>query len=522
MKWPLILAALLALAAPAEAREPRPAPPPPEMVYHVFVRSFADSNGDRQGDLQGIRQRLGYLQRLGVTTVMLTPLYPSQFYHNYFADDFEGIDPEFGTKADFAALVRDLHARGMKIILDEEIQYVSDQHAWRTASAGQPEGPYGRFLLYKDAANREPVPTLLGTNDFTVWPGQKRQIFTVNLAEAKVQAYFTRYLEGWADPDHDGDPSDGVDGFRIDHMMDDLDNAGVLKDLLAGFWAPIVTRLHAVNPKLRVIAEQADWGDGAAFFAKGRVDMVFAFPIWSAAGKLDAAGFAAAITQSNAVVPPGRSQLVFAENHDTPRFAHGAARRAEVLRLGAAITMLTGWVPSLYYGQEIGMSGTQTNDYAAKGDQPANADARDIPLRQAFRWVPDPMAAGNAAWYRAFPDAYHTPDSNVQGDGASVAEQDRQPGSLLNTYRALAGLRARYPALAQGVTRVVVQRGNLVLIKREAKAGKALVLFNFSGASESARLPLPRSAVRRYGEARLGGGQVSAPPYSATMWTTAR
>lgn len=256
MKWPLILAALLALAAPAEARKPRPAPPPPEMVYHVFVRSFADSNGDRQGDLQGIRQRLGYLQRLGVTTVMVTPLYPSQFYHNYFADDFEGIDPEFGTKADFAALVHDLHARGMKIILDEEIQYVSDRHAWRTASAGQPEGPFGRFLLYKDAANREPVPTLLGTNDFTVWPGQRRQIFTVNLAEAKVQAYFTRYLEGWADPDHDGDPSDGVDGFRIDHMMDDLDNAGVLKDLLAGFWAPIVTRLHAVNPKLRVIASR--------------------------------------------------------------------------------------------------------------------------------------------------------------------------------------------------------------------------------------------------------------------------
>lgn len=213
---------------------------------------------------------------------------------------------------------------------------------------------------------------------------------------------------------------------------------------------------------------------------------------------------------------------MFAENHDTPRFAHGAARRAEILRLGAAITMLTGWVPSLYYGQEIGMSGTQTDDYAAKGDQPANADARDIPLRQAFRWVPASLASGNAAWYRAFPDAYHTPDSNVPGDGASVAEQDRQPGSLLNTYRALAGLRARHPALAQGDTRVVAQQGNLVLIERQAKASKALVLFNFSGASESASLPLPRNTVRRYGEARLGGGQVSAPPYSATVWTTAR
>ncbi|WP_248785828.1 hypothetical protein, partial [Escherichia coli] len=92
----------------------------------------------------------------------------------------------------------------------------------------------------------------------------------------------------------------------------------------------------------------ADWGDGAAFFAKGGVDRVFAFPIWRAAGKLDAAGFAAAIAGSNAAVPPGRNQLVFVENHDTPRFAHGTARRAEILRLGAAISLLTGWVPSLY------------------------------------------------------------------------------------------------------------------------------------------------------------------------------
>lgn len=523
MKWPIILAALLASAAPVEARPVRPASPPPEMVYHIFVRSFADSNGDRQGDLNGIRQRLGYLRRLGVTTILLTPLYPSQFYHNYFADDFEGIDPEFGTKQDFAALVRDVHAQGMKIILDEEIQYVSDRHLWRISSARQPESPYSRFLLYRDAQNRVPVPTLLGTNDFTVWPGQQRQVFTVNLAQPEVQAWFARYLADWADPDHDGDPSDGVDGFRIDHMMDDLDNAGVLKGLLQGFWAPIIAQLHAVNPKVRFIAEQADWGDGADFFARGQVDLVFAFPIWRAAGKLDAAGFAAAITQSNAVVPPGRSQLVFVENHDTPRFAHGAAHRAAILRLGAAITMLTGWIPSLYYGQEIGMSGTQTDDYAAKGDQPANADARDIPLRQAFRWVPDPMAAGNAAWYRTVPEAYHTPDSNVLGDGASVAEQDGKPGSLLETYRALASLRRRWPALASGATRVVAQQGNLVLIERQAGTSKALVLFNFSGQTERAGMALPRHAVRRYGAAVPAGGKsLVAPPFSATVWTIAR
>lgn len=506
IRWIIALAALLTSAVPAQAR--------PEMVYHIFVRSFADSNGDRQGDLAGIRQHLGYLERLGVTTVMLTPLYPSQFYHNYFADDFEGIDPEFGTMADFSALVRDLHARGMKIILDEEIQYVSDKHAWRTGSAGQPESTYGKFLLYRDGANREPLPTLLGTTDFTAWPGQQRQIFTVNLAQPAVQDWFARYLARWADPDGDGNPADGVDGFRIDHMMDDLDNAGVLTSLLSTFWAPIVARLHALNPRLTVVAEQADWGDGAAFFAKGGVTRVFAFPIWRAAGKLDAKAFAAAIAGSNIAVPADRSQLVFIENHDTPRFADGAPRRAEILRLGAAITLLTGWVPSLYYGQEIGMSGAQTDAY------PGSADARDIPLRQAMRWVPDPMAAGNAAWYRQFPDAYHTPDSNRPGDGASVAEQDTAKGSLLNTYRTLAALRARWPALADGATRVVRQEGALVLIERSRAGSMALVLFNFGGKEGGAHLPIPRHAVRRYGSARAdAGGLITAPAYSATVWT---
>ncbi|WP_231625056.1 alpha-amylase family glycosyl hydrolase [Novosphingobium sp. AAP93] len=502
----IALAALLGSVGSAQAR--------PEMVYHIFVRSFADSNGDRQGDLDGIRQRLGYLERLGVTTVMLTPLYPSQFYHNYFADDFDGIDPEFGTMADFSVLVRDVHRRGMKIILDEEIQYVSDKHAWRMESAGHPESPHGKFLLYRDATNRAPVPTLLGTNDFSAWPGQKRQIFTVNLAEPAVKSWFARYLSRWADPDGDGDTADGVDGFRIDHMMDDLDNAGVLKSLLADFWAPVIAQLHALNPRLTVTAEQADWGDGAAFFAKGGVDRVFAFPIWSAAGKLDPAAFAGAITWSNVVVPAGRSQLVFIENHDTQRFADGAARRGEILRLGAAITMLTGWVPSIYYGQEIGMSGRQTDAY------PGSADARDIPLRQAMRWVPDPLAAGNAAWYRQFRDAYNTPDSNGPGDGVSVAEQDKARSSLLNTYRSLAALRARWPALGEGTTRVVRQEGSLVLIERRTAGNEALVLFNFADLAASARLPIARDAVRQYGSARRGNsGLTTAPAFSATVWT---
>src|ERR1700754_3522889 len=78
-----------------------------EIIYHIFQRSFYDSNGDLHGDLNGIRQKLDYLQKLGVTAVLLTPLYESFFYHNYFSSDFKKIDPRYGSLADYLALVKE-------------------------------------------------------------------------------------------------------------------------------------------------------------------------------------------------------------------------------------------------------------------------------------------------------------------------------------------------------------------------------------------------------------------------------
>lgn len=504
----LLLALLLALA-PHGAVARAPAPPP--LFYHIFVRSFADSNGDRQGDLAGIRAHLDYLQGLGVTTLLLTPLYPSPFYHNYFADDFAGLAPEFGTMADFQALVDDLHQRGMTLFLDEEIQYVTGQHAWYRQSHDRPGGPWQGYLLYADAQNHQPVPTLTASNDYFVWPDQHQQIFTVNLANPQVRGYFTANLADWA--------RRGVDGFRIDHMMDDLDNRHVLPGLFARFWAPMLADLRAGKPGLRFLAEQADWGDGQAFLQQGTVDMVFAFPIWKAAQALDAAGFAAAVTRARAVITPGHDQLVFIENHDTERFAQGARNTPAIRRFGAALTMLTGWTPSLYYGQEIGMGGARSRADHRAG-QPANSDAQDIGLRQAFRWQPDPLAPGNAAWYRRFPAAYTQPDANHPGDGVSVAEQTHDPRSLLNRYRQLAALRAHCRALATGSTRVVGVQHDLVLIERRAGHARALVLFNFGARAQRARFAMPFAPSHRwFGAATAKSGQVHAPAYSATVWT---
>ena len=77
-----------------------------EVIYHICQRSFYDSNGDAQGDLRGLMQKLPYLQELGITSILLFPLYEADCYHNYFANDFDKIDPEFGTMEDYILLVK--------------------------------------------------------------------------------------------------------------------------------------------------------------------------------------------------------------------------------------------------------------------------------------------------------------------------------------------------------------------------------------------------------------------------------
>ena len=140
----------------AGCRENQPVPesnPQAEVMYHVFQRSFYDSNGDGHGDLKGMTAKLDYLQQLGVNSLLLLPLYESEYYHNYFATDFEAIDKEYGSKEDFFELVQAAHRRGMKVYMDMETQYVTEDHIWWKESYGKPGSPYSDYIVYNDSAN---------------------------------------------------------------------------------------------------------------------------------------------------------------------------------------------------------------------------------------------------------------------------------------------------------------------------------------------------------------------------------
>lgn len=495
--------ALANAKTPAPTLAASPAQLDHEVFYQIFTRSMRDSNGDGEGDLKGIQESLPYLQRLGITSILLTPLYPSDFYHNYFASDFNGIDPEFGTMGDFRILLRAIHRRGMKLYLDEEFQYVAYDHPWFKSALGNPASKYSDFLIFHGPNNTKPEAGPFGITIAPRFPGAETGITTVNMKSPRFRAWATDYLLRWVDPNRDGDFSDGVDGFRLDHMMDDLDNKHVLTNLFDTFWKPIFAKLRAANPKLHFIAEQWDWGDGGDFLRRGGVDAAFAFPLVTAIRSFDKAKIVAAIDLLERAIPPGKHELVFVENHDMQRIASDPGITPEKLRTAATLLTLIKGTPLIYYGQELGMRGAPRPEY--------KSDEKDIGDREAFEWSASTEAPAQANWYKG-PKTYWTKRFAKDHDGISVAEEDGDPKSLLNHYRRLLALRRAHPALSSGDQQLLVSSPGILAIQRSKGAERLLIIANLSG-----KASIYRVSGRDLLAGRTLGGNIRLAAYQSSV-----
>jgi alpha-amylase len=443
-----------------------------EVVYQLFVRSFRDGNGDRIGDLRGIQEELGYLQDLGITSLLLTPINPSPTYHNYFASSIWGVDSTFGDMAAFHSLVEAVHARGLKIYLDREDQYATGDNPWFKESLGHPESRYSHYILYKDPNNTVPEPIIFGLTALPSYTGAKVPVATVNLLEPGVEQQVESLFVSLEDPNGDGRFDDGVDGFRLDHMMDNLDGTGRLPNLFAGFWAPVFARARAVNPRIRLIAEQSDWGYGEDWLTRGGADMVFAFSLQRAISSFDRDSLARVIEGTVQHTPGGKGQLVMIENHDMNRFASVVGGDLRKEKVGAALDVLLKGTPLIYYGQEIGMKGKQSHA--------ALNDGNDNPDREAMRWTRRLEDPGSAIWYKDT-GPWWTDRFNHDDDGISVAEERNDPHSLLSFYRRLLALRRSRPDLRSGDERVVAtDQPHVLAVLRSTPGVASLLLVNLS------------------------------------------
>jgi len=481
-----------------------------EVIYHVFQRSFYDSDGNRHGDLKGLQQKLPYLQDLGVTSILLLPLYEADCYHNYFANDFEKIDTSLGGMEQYLSLVKEIHKRGMKVYMDMETQYVTEKHLWWKDAVGNLNSKYSDYILFEDSAHKIPATIIFDLRQLNNYNGTSIKITTVNLRSKKVLEYNKKLFSYFVDPNKDGKFDDGVDGFRLDHAMDHLDGKAALKNLFVDFWNPLMTHLKKQNPALKTVAEQAEWREyGYDYLQKAGVDRMFGFGLQQAIISFDKQNLIKNADTILAKCPTDKDQIRFIENHDIDRFASIEPNK-DKQRVAASLMLLIGGIPSIYYGQEIGMLG--------KNGTWGGTDGNDIPRRTAFKWNKSYDEKGMATWYRNVDASWNKAHLNVNDD-ISLEAQLKDSSSLFHYYKQMIQLKHSNPALSIGrYANVINDNSKVFSFVRTHQQHKVLVVVNLSNEPQTAIFEkISTKGAPLYGKAKFNQNQVALNPYEVVV-----
>jgi alpha-glucosidase len=447
-----------------------------EIVYQIYIRSFADSDGDGVGDLAGIRSRLGYLELLGVGALWITPFYRSPMAdHGYDVSDPRDVDPLFGDLGDFDALVREAHDLGLQVIIDVVPNHTSTDHEWfRAALAAGPGSQERARYHFRDG--RGPGgelppnnwPSVFGGPAWTRVPDGQwyLHLFAPEQADLdwtnpQVWADFERTLRFWLDRGADGCRIDVAHGMAKPPGLPDYDFArqpppGSLPDHDPRFDHDGVHEIHRMVRKVldeypgRVAIGEIWVKDNESFARYVRPDELhLGFNFRLAAAAFDAAGVREAIEHSlDAVAAVGAAPTWALSNHDVPRqvtrYGGGAQGTARARAMALVELALPGTV-FLYNGEELGLPEVELPSYARqdpmweRSDRTVSRDGCRVPMpwqgpQPPFGFSPD----GAATWLP------------MPADWApyTVEAQLEDPGSMLSLYRCALELRRTHPAFA--------------------------------------------------------------------------
>lgn len=440
------------------------------IIYQIYPRSFQDSTGTGMGDLQGIRRRLSHVADLGADAVWISPIYPSPMKDGgYDISDYTGIEPLFGTLADFDALVTDAHGLGLKVLLDFVPAHSSEAHPWFTESRASRGSARRDWYIWRDAAPGGGPPSNwlseFGGPAWT-WDPATSQYYlhiyareqpALNWRNPAVAAAMLDVMATWYDR--------GVDGFRVD-AVEHLAPDPLLRDNPANpdwdqtegparaLFRTFTSHQAEVFPHVAAMRRLAEARGGRLLVgeAYGNLDEVMLYY----GGDLD--GFqlpfnfhliesdwsprtiAAFAERYEALIPPGGWPNWVMGNHDRSRIASrigpDRARVAQMLLLTLRGT------PTLWQGDELGMVNEPVPDDMLRDpwaiNNPGTGIGRD-PVRIPIPWDDGPGRGFTTA------DPF-LPLSTV----ASVEAQSGDPGSMLVLVRALIALRRAEPALSRG------------------------------------------------------------------------
>jgi len=505
------------------------------VVYQVYPRSFADSNGDGDGDLGGIIDHLDHLgpDGLGVDAIWLSPFYRSPWRDGgYDVSDHAAVDPRFGSEADFDRLVTAAHERGIRVVLDLVLNHTSDEHPWFKASRASRTGPYEDFYLWRDAAGVDargrPRPPNNWRSFFSgpgwEWDAARGQFYfhtflveqpELNWRASELERAQFDMVRSWLER--------GVDGFRLDVFNVFLKDPALRSNPSRAGRSAWDRQRHVHDrdqpdlPALlgRFRAMLDDWPGrmsvGELF--DGPVErsaeltsephLVFDWELleqpWSAAQ------IGSAIDRREAAFGPERWPTLVLSNHDRPRHASRLAGSAgidnsDAVAKAAAVLLLTlRGTPFLYYGEEIG--GRDVDVPAAESvDPPASVGDPQFRwwdrsrCRTPMPWTGEPGAgfSDGLPWLRLAPDVATR----------NVASQLADPGSVMHCYRRLLAARRASPALHGGTfERLATSDTDVLAWRRRSADEEAVVVLNMANFEAEVSV---RSTGRRAARALVG------------------
>jgi alpha-glucosidase len=456
------------------------------VIYEIYPRSFQDSNGDGIGDLNGITQRLDYLQALGVDAIWISPMYPSpQVDFGYDISDYENIDPQYGTLKDFDRLMEEAKKRNIRVILDMVLNHTSDKDKWFIESASSRKNKKRDWYVWSDGKpgpNGTPVPpnnweSLFGGSAWEYMPQTKsfyyhkfyKQQPDLNWRNPEVEKAMFGVMQFWLDrgvagyrldaiptlfedPQQRNEPATGGTNAQGDPNLDHIytDNLPEVHDVMRRMRAMVAKypgdRVLIGETYLPNTAELDKWYGGAN---KDELhlpmDMIVGF-----SNKLDANMFRARISEVETLVHGSQPLLVF-DNHDNirswERYGDGVHNVA-IAKILATMLFTTRATALMYYGEELGMvTSTPTRvedvrDPIGRTGWP-NEKGRDGE-RTPMQWDPTPPQAGFSTSATTWlPVASNYKTVNVQTELAD-------PNSLLNWHKNLIEMRRKRDAVRDG------------------------------------------------------------------------
>ncbi|MGW4729651.1 glycoside hydrolase family 13 protein [Streptomyces shenzhenensis] len=527
------------------------------VIYQVYPRSFADSDGDGMGDLEGIRSRLPYLRALGVDAVWLSPFYASpQADAGYDVADYRAVDPMFGNLLDADALIRDAHAEGLRIIVDLVPNHSSDQYEWfKRALAEGPGSPLRNRYHFRPGkgVDGELPPndweSVFGGPAWTRVPDGEWYLHLFapeqpdfNWEHPAVGDEFRSILRFWLDM--------GVDGFRIDVAhglvkaagLPDLGTHDQLK-LLGNDVMPFFDQdgVHAVYRDWRKILDE--YAGEKIFVAEAwtptvertanyvRPDELHqAFNFQYLSTDWDAAELRRVIDRTlEAMRPVGAPATWVLSNHDVTRHAtrfanppglgtqiRAAGDRELGLRRARAATLLMLALPGsayLYQGEELGLPDVVDLPDEVRQDPAYFRGAGQDGFRDGCR-VPIPWTREGSS-YGFGPGGSWLPQPSVWGE-LSVQAQQGVPGSTLELYRSALAVRRARPDLGAGETVEWLRAPEGVLAFRR---GDFVCVANTTG--EPVTIPAYGRVLLASGEVPEADGEARVPADTTVWWAIA-